>query len=426
MVAAQTTTEGSTTTSPAAPPKRVAALIAVLGSLTAIAPLATDMYVPGFPEMGSSLHVSDSAVQLSMTAFLAGAVLGQILIGPLSDGLGRRKLLISGTAAFAALTLVCAVAPTIQVLVGARFLEGVAGSAGTVLARAVITDWFRGADIPRYFSMLSLVLGIGPVVAPVIGGAILSVSTWRAVFFVLTAVGVLLVLAVLAKVPESLPPARRNAGGLGSTFRAMGGLLGRRTFVGYVLTLGFSTAALFTYISGSSFVFEDIYDVSATQYSLIFAVNALGMLLAGGAFGVLARRLRMNTLLSLGVSTAAAGVVGQVALIATVGGSLAGTWCCLFVTLAGIGMVFPASMSLGQTLGRHAPGTGSALLGGTQFLLGALASPLVGLFGTSSATPMAVIMLGALACAALSLTLLARPWHGHGEFRGTAPSVAAA
>ncbi|MDX6350249.1 MAG: transporter, family, multidrug resistance protein [Streptomyces sp.] len=426
MVAAQTTTAGSTTSSPVAPPKRVAALIAVLGALTAVAPLSTDMYVPGFPEMGSSLHASASAVQLSMTAFLAGAVLGQILIGPLSDGLGRRRLLIPGTAAFAALSFLCAVAPNVQVLIGARFLEGVAGAVGMVLARAVITDWFHGADIPRYFSMLSMVLGIAPVAAPVIGGAILSVSTWRATFLVLTAAGVLLLLAVLAKVPESLPPAQRRAVGLGSTFRAMGRLLGRRTFVGYVLTLGFSTAALFTYISGSSFVFENIYGVSATQYSLIFAVNALGMLLAGGAFGVLARRLRMNTLLTLGVSVAAAGVIGQVVLIATVGGSLAGTWCCLFVALAGIGMVFPASMSLGQTLGRHAPGTASALLGGTQFLLGALASPLVGLFGTSSATPMAAIMLGALACAALSLTLLARPWQGHGEFRESPHTVAAA
>jgi DHA1 family bicyclomycin/chloramphenicol resistance-like MFS transporter len=426
MVAAQTTTEGSTTSSPAAPPKRVAALIAVLGALTAVAPLSTDMYVPGFPEMGSSLRASASAVQLSMTAFLAGAVLGQILIGPLSDGLGRRRLLIPGTAAFAALSFLCAVAPNVQVLIGARFLEGVAGAAGMVLARAVITDWFHGADIPRYFSMLSMVLGIAPVAAPVVGGAILSVSTWRATFFVLTAAGVLLLLAVLAKVPESLPPARRRAVGLGSTFRAMGRLLGRRTFVGHVLTLGFGTAALFTYISGSSFVFENIYGVSATQYSLIFAVNALGMLLAGGTFGVLARRMRMNTLLTLGVSVAAAGVIGQVLLIATVGSSLAGTWCCLFVALAGIGMVFPASMSLGQTLGRHAPGTASALLGGTQFLLGALASPLVGLFGTSSATPMAAIMLGALACAALSLTLLARPWQGHGEFQESPRTVAAA
>ena len=408
------------------PPARVAALIAVLGALTAVAPLATDMYVPGFPEMGSSLRATDSAVQLSMTAFLAGLVLGQMLIGPLSDGLGRRRLLLGGTSAFAALTLVCAFAPNIQVLIGARFLEGVAGAAGMVLARAAITDWFHGPDIPRFFSMLSLVLGVAPIAAPVIGGAILSVSTWRAIFLVLAVVGVLLVLAVVAKVPESLPPDRRHKGGIGSTFRAMGSLLRERTFAGYVLTLGFSGAALFTYIAGSSFVFENIYEVSATQYSLVFAVNAVGMLLAGALFGVLARRIRMNTLLAAGVTTAAAGVIGQVVLLATVGGSLAGTWACLFVTLAGVGMVFPASMSLGQTLGRRAPGAASALLGGTQFLLGALASPLVGLFGTSSVTPMTLIMLGTLACAVLALTLLARPWQGHGEFRTAAvPSVAA-
>lgn len=429
MVAPQTTPSGSATTAattPAAPPRRTGALIAVLGALTAVAPLATDMYVPGFPQMGSSLNAGDSAVQLSMTAFLAGMVLGQIVIGPLSDGLGRRRLLLSGTSAFAVLTLLCAVAPSIQVLVAARFLEGAAGAAGMVLARAVITDWFHGADIPRYFSLLSLVLGVAPVAAPVIGGAILSVSTWRAVFLVLAAVGALLVLAVLAEVPESLPPDRRHTGGLGSTFRVMGGLLGRRPFLGYVLTLAFGSGALFAYIAGSSFVFENVYGVSATRYSLVFAVNAIGMLLAGAAFGVLARRVRMNTLLTAGVAIAVAGVIAQVVLIATVGAGLTGTWICLFVTLAGIGMIFPAAMSLGQTLGREAPGAASAVMGGTQFLLGALASPLVGLFGTGSATPMAVVMVGALVCAALSLTLLAPPWRGYGEFRGRAPSVAGA
>lgn len=412
------------TSSPAGPPKRIGLLIAVLGALTAVAPLAIDMYIPGFPQMGTSLHASDSAVQLSMTAFLAGLVVGQVVIGPLSDGLGRRRLLISGTALFAVLSLICAVAPTVETLIGARFLQGVAAAAGMVLARAVITDWFHGPDLPRYFSLLSLILGVAPVAAPVLGGAILSISTWRAIFVVLTVVGVLLVLAVLAKVPESLPLARRRTGGLGGNFKAMGHLLGRRPFLGYTLTLSFSAAALFTYIAGSSFVFENLYDVSATQYSLIFASNAAGTLLSGVAFGALSRQLLMNTLLTVGVAAAVFGIVAQAALLATVGGTLAGTWVCLFVTLVGIGLVFPAAMTLGQTVGRQAPGAASALLGGTQFLLGAIASPLVGVFGTRSAVPMAVIMLVALGCAALSLIVLVRPWQRHGEFREAAVPTA--
>lgn len=401
------------------PPSRTSArgLIIVLGALTAVAPLATDMYVPGFPALGRALSASSSAVQLTMTAFLAGLVVGQLIIGPISDGLGRRGLLLWGTTGFAAFSVVCALAPNITVLTGARFLQGVAGAGGMVLARAVLTDRFHGVELPRYFALLSQIMGVAPIAAPILGGAVLSVSTWRAVFVVLTVLGALLLLGVLRKVPESLPPERRQRNGVGSTFRAMGGLLKHRAFVGYVLVLGFAGAALFTYIAGSSFVFEDLHGVSASRYSLIFATNAVGMLIAGACFSRLAPRLRLNTLLTAGVAVAAFGALAQVVLRLVFGETLAGTWIALFITVTGIGLVFPATMSIGQALGRHAPGAASALLGGLQFLLGALASPLVGLFGTGSSLPMAVIMLAATATALLALFTLARPWEGSGEPR---------
>ncbi|MFD4522677.1 multidrug effflux MFS transporter [Streptomyces sp. NPDC058470] len=342
------------TPSSAQPSKRAATvLVVVLAALTAVAPLAIDTYVPGFPSMGASLHASSSAVQLTMTAFLAGLVVGQLVIGPISDGLGRRGLLVSGTAGFAVFSLVCAVAPNITVLNGARFLQGVAGAAGMVLARAVITDRFHGPDIPRYFALLSQILGVAPIAGPVLGGAILSVSTWRAVFVTLTVIGGAMLLAVLRKVPETLPPERRQTGGLTNTFRAMGELLGRRTFMGYVLVLALCSAAMFAYISGSSFVFEGLHGVSATTYSLIFASNAVGMLLAGALFAQLAARgVRLNTLLTAGVCTAALGTLAQVLLVVSLGETLAGTWATLFVTMTGIGMVYPSTTSLGQTLGR--------------------------------------------------------------------------
>ncbi|MFF0094716.1 multidrug effflux MFS transporter [Streptomyces canus] len=379
-----------------------------------MAPLATDMYVPGFPELGRVLHARESAVQLSMTAFLAGLVLGQFVIGPLSDSLGRRRLLLPGTALFAVLSLVCALVPNVQALIAARFLQGVAGAAGMVLAQAVVTDLFHGPELPRYFSMLSMVLGVAPVTAPVLGGAILSVASWRAVFVVLAFIGMLLFLAALFRVRESLPPQRHHQGGVADTFRAMGRLLDHRAFVGCMLTLAFSSAALFSYIASSSFVFENLYGVSATRYSLIFATNAAGMLLAGWTFGALSRRMPVGGLLTAGAAVALVGTLLQVALIAADGGGLAGTWACLFVTLFGIGIVFPASMTLGQSLGRKASGAASALLGGVEFLLGALASPLVGVFGTGSPMPMAVIMLSAILCAALALVFLARPLRTHG------------
>ncbi|MEU8627993.1 multidrug effflux MFS transporter [Streptomyces sp. NPDC048669] len=400
---------------PLASPKQVSALVAVLGALTAVAPLATDMYVPGFPSMGAALHANSSAVQLTLTAFLAGLVVGQLLIGPMSDGWGRRRLLLSGVAGFILFSLLCAVAPNVELLTAARFLQGVAGAAGMVLARAVITDCFRGADVPRYFALLSQIIGIAPIAAPVIGGAVLSFSTWRTVFLVLAVIGALLLAAVLRKVPETLPPERRHSGGLAGSLRTMGTLLTHRAFMGYVLVLGFTSAALFAYISGSSFVFENVHGVSATVYSLIFASNAVGMLIAGVTFARLSRRVRMNTLLIAGLTVSGTGAVALLVVPALAGETLAATWICLFVTMAGIGLVFPATMSIGQTLGRVAPGAASALLGGLQFLFGALAAPLVGVFGEDSSTPMAVIVLTALALAGLALILLARPWLSHGE-----------
>ncbi|ORT57064.1 multidrug effflux MFS transporter [Streptomyces sp. CB03238] len=404
---------------PPRPKERVTGLLLVLGSLTAVAPFATDMYVPGFPAMGAALHTSSATIQLTMTAFLAGMVAGQILLGPLSDSLGRRRLLIGGSAGFILFSLVCALAPNAYALMAARFLQGAAGAVGMVLARAVITDRFHGPDIPRYFAVLSQILGVAPVAAPVLGGAVLAVSTWRAVFWVLCLIGVLLLVGVLLKVPESLPPERRHGGGLSGTFRAMGRLTRNRPFMGYVLVLGFSSAALFAYISGSSFVFERVHHVSAGMYSLIFAVNALGMLLAGTAFARLARHIRLNVLLSLSVAVAATGTLAQVLVTALLGESFTGTWITLFVVMCGIGMIFPATMSLGQNIGRTAPGAASALLGGLQFLCGAIASPLVGAFGESSSLPMATIMLVSLALAVLTLLCLVRPRRGHGEISTT-------
>lgn len=404
---------------PTPAPSRASALglIVVLGALTAVAPLATDMYVPGFPALGRTLHASSSAVQLTMTAFLGGLVIGQLIIGPISDSIGRRRLLIGGTLGFTLFSVLCAIAPNIGLLTGARFLQGVTGAGGMVIARAVLTDRFHGVELPRYMALLSQIMGVAPVAAPILGGAVLSVSMWRTVFLVLTAMGVALLLGVLGKVPESLPPEHRQPDGVASTFRAMGSLLRHRAFMGYVLVLAFTGAALFTYIAGSSFVFEDLHGVSATTYSLVFATNAVGMLLAGAVFSRLAPRVRLNTLLTVAVLVVAAGAVAQVVLRLALGETFVGTWVTLFVTVSGIGLAFPAAMSIGQAIARHAPGAASALLGGPQFLLGALAAPLVGLFGTGSSLPMAAIMLVAAACALLALLTLVRPWQGHGEPR---------
>ncbi len=399
-----------------ASPGRQGLLIVVLGSLTALAPLTIDMYAPGFPRMSQSLHASDAAVQLSMTAFLVGLAAGQFLFGPLSDSVGRRRVLIGGGLAYVVFSLACAAAPDITVLIAVRFLAGGAVAAGSAVSRAVISDRFGGPDIARYFGLLSVILGVVPVAAPVLGGAVLAVASWRVIFLAEAGAGLLLVAATLAWVPESLPPSRRKRGGIAGTFKAMAALATRRELIGYALTQSFTTAALFTYIAGATFVFQNGYGVSTTGYSLIFAANALGMLLASALFGLLAARLRVNTLLTIAVGTS---VVGSALLVTVLlaGGGIAVTWIFLAVILAGIGMVMPAATTIGQVLGRDSAGSASAILGGLPFILGAVASPLVGAVGTHSPLPMALIILTALSCAGLSLACLARPWHGHGEPR---------
>lgn len=388
---------------------RARGLLAVLACLTAVGPLAIDMYIPGFPAMSRALHTSSSAVQLTLTAFLAGVVVGQIVIGPVSDSLGRRGLLICGCAGFALLSLACAFAPGIGTLIAARFLLGFVGAAGMVLARAVITDLFHGPEVPRHFALLSQIMSVAPVAAPVVGGAILSVSSWRAVFGALCLAGILLLVAVLVKVPESLPQERRQKGGLVGTFAAMGRLTRNRPFMGCALVLGLASAALFSYISGSSFVFERVHGTSPAVYALIFAVNAIGMLLAGALFSRLSLRVGVNALLTAAVAVCLVGTLAQVLLTMALGDRFAVSWICLFVVLWGIGMLLPATVTLGQNLGRAAPGAASALLGGLQFLFGAIASPMVGLFGESSSLPMALVMLVSAALAALALVVLVRP-----------------
>jgi DHA1 family bicyclomycin/chloramphenicol resistance-like MFS transporter len=392
-----------------------AGLLLVLALLTAVGPLAIDMYVPGFPAMSASLHTSGSAVQLTLTAFLTGVVVGQLVIGPLSDGVGRRRPLIAGCVGFSLTALACALVPGIAALLVARFVQGVAGAAGMVLARAVILDRFRGHDVARYIALLGQIMSVAPVVAPILGSGITSAWSWRAVFLTLSVIGVLLATGVIVKVPETLPPERRHPGGLRGTFRAMGRLARHRAFLGNTLVLGFSSAALFAYISGSSFVFERVHHLSAGMYALVFAVNSAGQLAAGAVFSRMARHIRMNTLLTVSVAVATAGALAQVVITAVAGENIAASWATQFVIMSAFGAAVPAAITLGQNLGRTAPGAASALLGGLQFALGALASSLVGIFGETGSLPMASIMLGALILSALALVVLVRPWQSHGE-----------
>ncbi|MQY09547.1 multidrug effflux MFS transporter [Actinomadura macrotermitis] len=391
-------------TAPAAPGRRLV-LIVVLGALSALAPLSIDMYLPALPELTGDLSTGAVQAQLTLTACVAGLALGQVVAGPMSDAWGRRRPLLVGMAAYTAASLVCALAPTVETLIALRLVQGAAGAAGIVIARAVVRDLYDGTAAAKFFSLLMLVNGLAPILAPVFGGQLLRVMPWPGVFGVLGGIGVALLLAALFGLPETLPPGRRATGGLRETLRTFRALLADRVFAGYAAAIGLAFAAMFVYISGSPFVLQDLYHLSPQMFSLVFAVNSVGIIAAGQAGGWLAGRVPLRRLLDAGLLVVAA---GGVALLVSVlaGAGLAGVLPALFLVVAGQGLVLPNATALALSdRPAHMAGSASALLGLAQFALGGAAAPLAGIGGTGTAVPMAVT-IAALAVAAALLTAL--------------------
>ncbi|MEV6673908.1 Bcr/CflA family multidrug efflux MFS transporter [Streptomyces sp. NPDC051162] len=385
----------------------------VLGGLTALPPLSMDMYLPALPEVTDALHRPAATVQLTLTACLLGMALGQLVVGPMSDKWGRRRPLLVGMVIYVLATAVCALAPTAELLIGFRLVQGLAGAAGIVIARAVVRDLYDGDAMARFFSTLMLISGVAPVVAPLIGGQVLRLTDWRGVFVVLTVVGLLLTVVVWRGLGETLPPERRQAGGLRETLRAMGGLLGDRVFTGYMLSGGFAFAALFAYISASPFVIQDIYGASPQTFSLLFGLNSVGLVIVGQINGkVLVGRVSLDKALAVGLAVVtlasvalllmASGVFGEAGLVPVAAG--------LFVLMSAMGLAMPNTNAQALMRSRDAAGSASALLGTSTFALGAVASPLVGIAGEGTAVPMAVVQVACAVAALVSFLALCRPW----------------
>jgi len=237
-----------------------ARLLLILGVLSAFGPLSIDMYLPALPALSRDLRASAAQTQLTLSACLLGLALGQLLAGPLSDALGRRRPLLIGVAAYAVASLLCVLAPSVGVLILLRFVQGLAGAAGIVIARAIVRDLHAGLAAARYFSLLMLVNGLAPILAPIIGGQLLRLTSWRGVFGLLAAIGALLLLAVATGLRETLPRADRHVGGVPATLATFRQLAADRLFVAYALSSGLALAAMFAYISGSPFVLEGRYD----------------------------------------------------------------------------------------------------------------------------------------------------------------------
>ena len=363
----------------------------ILGGLAALGPFSIEMYLPAFPELARDFDTSASEVQLTLTAFLVSLGLGQLLAGAVSDARGRRLPVVVGLGAYVGASLLCALAPSVYALVLFRLAQGVAAAAGVVTSRAVVRDLYTGAAAARFFSLLMLVNGLGPILAPLLGSLILRFTSWRGVFCVLAALGAMLLLACRLGLPETLPPERRRTGGVAQTTRGLAELARDRVFVGYALALGLSVGSVFAYIAGSSFVLQDIHGLSPQQFAVFFGVNGVGIVAVSQVNGFLVRSIAPRRLLIAGLGSMACGGLALLAVVA-LGGGLSALLPSLFVVVASVGFVLPNATALALADHPHVAGSASALLGVTQFLVGAAAAPLVGIAGSHSAWPMAVII----------------------------------
>lgn len=417
----RTTTKPHIADAPAATARRAGLLVTlVLGGLTALPPLSMDMYLPALPEVTEVLRAPAATVQLTLTACLAGMALGQLVVGPMSDRWGRRRPLLIGMIVYVLATAVCALAPSAGLLIGFRLLQGLAGAAGIVIARAVVRDLYDGVEMARFFSTLMLISGVAPIVAPLIGGQILRITDWRGVFYVLTGVGLVLTLVVWRFLHESLPPERRHSGGVGEALRTMRGLLADRVFTGYMLAGGLAFAVLFAYISASPFVVQEIYGASPQTFSLLFGLNSVGLVAVGQINGrLLVGRVSLDKVLGWGLGiillasvallVMTTGVLGEPGLPAVAAG--------LFVLMSAMGLAMPNTQAQALMRTPHAAGSASALLGTSSFLIGAVASPLVGIAGEGTAVPMAVVQVACAVGAVACFLLLCRPWRAAPERR---------
>jgi DHA1 family bicyclomycin/chloramphenicol resistance-like MFS transporter len=404
-MARATLTRSSTPAADVAPRERVR-LILVLGALIALGPLTIDMYLPSLPSIADDLQTSSAAVQLTLTGTLLGLGLGQLAIGPLSDAIGRRRPLIAGTAVHIAASVLCVIAPNVAVLGVLRVLQGAGAAAAMVVSLAVVRDLFTGRAAATMLSRLMLVMGAAPILAPTLGAAVLLAGSWRGVFAVLAGFGVALMLVAVFLLKETLPPERRRTGAFGPVLATYRMLVTDGRFVVLALVAALGMSALFSYVSGSSFVLQDGYGLNQQQFGLVFGIGAIAIIGASQFNVTLLNRFSPERIVITALAAAVgAGVV--LTVLALAGGGLIAFVVPLFLLLGAIGLVLPNAPALALSRHGEAAGTAAALLGAAQFGLGALVAPLVGVLGNDGPA-MAITMTSTAAIAWLALLVTVR------------------
>lgn len=385
--------------------------IVLLGALTALGPFTIDLYLPAFPVLEADFQTSAAAIQLTLTGTMIGFALGQLIVGPLSDKVGRRIPLLSVTALHVAASVFAALSPTLGTLSIARVLMGAGAAAGGVVAAAIVRDLFGGRRLVVMLSRLALVSGVAPVLAPLAGSLLLSVMPWRGIFWVLAAYGTVMLVSAIVFVPETLPTARRGGKGATTVWQRYASVFRDRVFIGVLVIGAMTFSGLFSYLSASSFLFQQSYGFDAQQYGVLFAANSVGLVIGVQVASRLAARFGPQWVLAF--STASLVLWAIVIVVCDqLGLGLWGTVIPLFLFMTTCGFTFPCAQVL--ALDRHgkAAGTAQSIIGASNFGIAGVISPLVGLLATGTgitATTMASVMVGCAIIGVLALWLLVRP-----------------
>lgn len=372
--------------------------------LTTFGPISMDLYLPALPALTAELDAHTSIAQLTVTACLIGLAIGQLISGPISDQFGRRRILLIGVVAYIVTSVLCAISPSIEILILVRFVQGLAGGVGIVIAQAAGRDVFDGKELIRFYGRLTVTGSMTAIVGPMLGGFLNTFTDWRGLFAFLAILGVLILIAILVVFRETLPIEQRTRGGLGQTMRDFRILVGDRIFVGAVLNQGFMYAAVFAYLSGSTFVLQDIYGLSPQWYAASFALNNVGGVIAGWLGARLAERWSVIGSLVIGIVLGAAGALG----LLLAGLAYVPVWVvilALFLLASGVLFTSPPATTLALAEYPQMAGTAGSLLGAIRFGFGGIAAPLVGIAGSLSILPLGLVTTISVALAALACLL---------------------
>ena len=382
--------------------------VIVLGALTALGPFTIDLYLPAFPALQKDLGVSPGIIQLTLTATTLGFGVGQLLVGPWSDRVGRRIPLIVASSVHVLASLGAVLSPDIIWLGFFRVLQGMGAAAGGVVAMALVRDLFGGVPLVRMLSRLALVSGLAPILAPVIGSQLLRFVDWRGIFVFLTAYGVIVVLAAVFLIVETLKPARRADSGHSTARERYAAIFSDRIFVGVSIIGAMTFSGLFAYLSSSSFLFQEVYGLNAQEFGLLFAINSLGVVTGVQVSSRLTRRVGPQWILACSTAVLLLSSL-SIVLLDSLHAGLLGILIPLWFFIAACGFSFPLVQVLGLVNHAGEAATAASVLGAVNFGLAGLISPIVGLFGIHNAVPMGTVMAATAAVSVIALWFVVRP-----------------